>query len=112
MLCASPPSHKILHTQDGKNCIPPLSGTRSWENILLVHCLLSLYLFQTGGEKKGMLLKWWGNVISRHYQYMCMVGVAAGKGDAVALAADFFLLRAKRGEALGARSLRKCLDIS
>lgn len=52
MLCASPPSHKILHTQDGKNCIPPLSGTRSWENILLVHCLLSLYLFQTGGKKR------------------------------------------------------------
>lgn len=43
---------------------------------------------------------------------MCMVGVAAGKGDAVALAADFFLLWAKRGEALGALSLGKRLDMS
>ena len=52
---------------------------------------------------------------------MCTVGVAAGKGDGVALAADFFLLRAKRkreegeregGGALGEQSLGKRLDCS
>lgn len=102
--------------------LPPLTGTRSWENILLMHCLLSLYLFQTGKKKrKGDAFKVMGkcdfqalpiHVYPRSSRrerrcccFSCWFLPAAGKE------------REERGwvvggGALGARSLRKCLDIS